>query len=136
MASFLLKQRKWEQVDDDVLMLRQISIATKNCYGLQITDAVFYVSTKFINTVNKREEDIKHYFLGTKHMWQVQLKTLQTLYHMEASISSEATATPFGASSACSWADTSSMAEFNCSIFSASILRVFCCQLQNTQPNI
>ncbi|KAI5319876.1 hypothetical protein L3X38_039584 [Prunus dulcis] len=51
-------------------------------------------------------------------------KTLQAFYYMEASISSEATPAPFGASSACSGAETSSMAEFSCAIFSASILRV------------
>lgn len=49
-----------------------------------------------------------------------------TFSYMEAWISSEATAVPLGASSGCSWAETSSIAEFSCAILSASTWRVFC----------
>lgn len=53
----------------------------------------------------------------------------KSIYHMEASSSSGVTAAPFEELSARSCAETVSMAEFNCSIFSVSILRVFCpCQ--------
>ena len=46
--------------------------------------------------------------------------------YIEAPTSSEFTATPLGASSPWSWAETSSMAEFNWAIFSVNILRVLC----------
>lgn len=59
-------------------------------------------------------------------------------FQMAASISSEFTAAPFGASSDRSWEETSSIAEFNCAIFSVSIFRVFCQSddEQNVSPGI
>lgn len=50
----------------------------------------------------------------------------QVINYIIASTSSELPADPFGASSARNCAETSSMAEFSCAIFSASTFRVFC----------
>lgn len=51
---------------------------------------------------------------------------MRSIYHMEASSSSAVMAAAFGSSSARSWAETSSMAEFSWAIFSVSLLRVLC----------